>query len=84
MPHSEHISPLPVAHLFPLLDVELMKLLKSLSPEDWNKPTLAKLWTVKDIVAHLLDGNIRTLSITTLAYCPLRLTNTGITGIKKC
>jgi uncharacterized protein (TIGR03083 family) len=62
MQYSKHINPLPVAHLFPLLDVELMRLLKSLSPEDWNKPTLAKLWTVKDIVAHLLDGNIRTLS----------------------
>lgn len=63
MSHFEQINPLPVAHLFPTLDVELMRLLKSLSSDDWQKPTLAKLWTVKDIVAHLLDGNIRTLSI---------------------
>lgn len=49
--------------LFPVLDEKLISLLKSLSPDDWNKPTLAKLWTVKDIAAHLLDGNIRTLSL---------------------
>lgn len=50
-------------HLFPVLDQKLIELLKSLSPEDWNKGTVAKLWTVKDIAAHLLDGNFRTLSL---------------------
>jgi uncharacterized protein (TIGR03083 family) len=50
-------------HLLPILDQKLIELLKSLSPEDWNKPTIAKLWTVKDIAAHLLDGNYRTLCL---------------------
>ncbi|HKH63279.1 MAG TPA: maleylpyruvate isomerase N-terminal domain-containing protein [Flavitalea sp.] len=50
-------------HLFPVLDQKLIELLQSLSPEDWNKQTVAKLWTVKDIAAHLLDGNLRTLSL---------------------
>jgi uncharacterized protein (TIGR03083 family) len=49
--------------LFPLLDKKLIELLRSLSKEDWNKPTLAKLWTVKDIASHLLDGNFRTISL---------------------
>jgi uncharacterized protein (TIGR03083 family) len=49
--------------LFPLLDEKLIELLRSLSKDDWNKPTLAKLWTVKDIASHLLDGNFRTISI---------------------
>ncbi len=49
--------------LFPLLDKRLIELLRSLSKEDWNKPTLAKLWTVKDISSHLLDGNLRTISL---------------------
>jgi hypothetical protein len=48
--------------LLPELDKKLMELLESLSPEDWNKQTVAKLWKVKDVVAHLLDGNIRILS----------------------
>ncbi|MDQ3290291.1 MAG: maleylpyruvate isomerase N-terminal domain-containing protein, partial [Bacteroidota bacterium] len=52
-----------VKHLFAELDRKLIQLLKSLSPEDWEKQTVAKLWKVKDVVAHLLDGNIRVLSI---------------------
>jgi len=51
------------AHLFPLLDEKLISLLRSLTSEEWNKPTIAKLWTVKDIAAHLLDTNIRTISL---------------------
>lgn len=48
--------------LFPVLDAELIALLKSLSSEDWKQPTRAPLWTVKDIASHLLDGNLRMLS----------------------
>jgi uncharacterized protein (TIGR03083 family) len=55
--------PIETSHLFPLLDEKLIELLQSLSPQDWSKPTLAKQWTVKDIAAHLLDGNIRTISM---------------------
>lgn len=55
--------PIPTLHLFLPLDQKLIALLKSLSPEDWMKPTLAKLWTVKDVAAHLLDGNLRTLAL---------------------
>lgn len=47
---------------FPELDKKLIDLLESLDEEEWNKQTIAKLWTVKDVVAHLLDGNIRILS----------------------
>ena len=57
------IIPILTLHLFQPLDEKLIELLKSLSPEDWNKPTLAKLWTVKDIAAHLLDGNVRFISM---------------------
>ncbi|MDB5147326.1 MAG: hypothetical protein JWQ57_1346 [Mucilaginibacter sp.] len=59
---AEQEVPIKTVHLFPLLDQKLIELLKSLSADDWNKPTVAKLWTVKDIAAHLLDGNIRTIS----------------------
>lgn len=54
--------PIPTLHLFLPLDQKLIALLKSLSVDDWRKPTLAKLWTVKDVAAHLLDGNLRTLA----------------------
>lgn len=55
--------PIPTVHLFPKLDEKLIELLRSLNPEEWSAPTVAKLWTVKDIATHLLDGNIRMLSI---------------------
>ncbi|MFT3980804.1 MAG: maleylpyruvate isomerase N-terminal domain-containing protein [Ferruginibacter sp.] len=62
MTDNSHI-PVDVTQLFPVLDKELLSLLKSLSPEEWQAPTIAKLWKVKDVAAHLLDGNIRVLSL---------------------
>lgn len=50
-------------HLFPLLDEHLLALLRTLSPEEWEKQTIAPRWRVKDVAAHLLDGNIRALSM---------------------
>lgn len=49
--------------LMPELDKMLFKLLEGLSPDDWEKQTIAPKWKVKDIAAHLLDGNLRTISI---------------------
>src|SRR6478609_3699412 len=57
------IAPIDVIHLLPVLDKKLIELLKSLSPQEWQKQTIAKLWKVKDVAAHLLDGNIRILSM---------------------
>lgn len=56
------LEPIYVADLFQKLDSELIALLKTLSDEDWHKSTVCAEWNVKDIVAHLLDGNFRTLS----------------------
>jgi uncharacterized protein (TIGR03083 family) len=55
--------PIQTLHLFPKLDQKLVTLLRSLKPDEWNNRTLAKLWTVKDIASHLLDGNLRLLSM---------------------
>jgi len=62
------VVPIPTIHLFGKLDQLLIELLKSLSPDDWDMPTLSKQWTVKDIAAHLLDGNLRALSIARDGY----------------
>ncbi len=40
----------------------LMALLDSLTPDDWQRPTIAAPWSVHDMVAHLLDTDIRRLS----------------------
>lgn len=55
--------PIDTAFLFPVLDQHLLALLRSLTPEEWQAPTIAKQWTVKDVAAHLLHGNIRGLSL---------------------
>jgi hypothetical protein len=55
--------PINVAHLLPVLNSKLINLLKSLTHYDWQKQTIAKLWTVKDVAAHLLDTNLRTISM---------------------
>lgn len=62
MPNQPFIT-IDVVHLLPVLNAKLITLLKSLTPDDWQKQTIAKLWTVKDVVAHLLDTNLRTLSM---------------------
>ncbi|MBR2648016.1 MAG: maleylpyruvate isomerase N-terminal domain-containing protein [Sediminibacterium sp.] len=54
--------PIDTIDLFPALDHLLIELLKSLSPAEWNRNTIAKKWTIKDIAAHMLDTNMRTIS----------------------
>lgn len=39
-----------------------MLVLRSLPPADWDRRTLAKDWAVRDVVAHLVDGDLRRLS----------------------
>lgn len=57
-------SPEPVltAHLFPKLRQHLLSLLSSLSGQDWQQPTSAGKWNVKDVALHLLSGDIGNLS----------------------
>ena len=52
-----------VVALMPELDKLLVNLLDGLSNEDWDKQTIAPKWKVKDVAVHLLDGNLRTLSM---------------------
>lgn len=63
-----HVTPIKVLHLFPVLDEKLITLLRSLSYEEWHAPTIAGNWNVKDVAAHLLDGNLRTLSFVRDGY----------------
>ncbi|MEM9327258.1 MAG: maleylpyruvate isomerase N-terminal domain-containing protein [Bacteroidota bacterium] len=49
--------------LFRPLDHALQTLLAEMQPVEWELPTVAGTWLVKDVVAHLLDGNLRALSM---------------------
>lgn len=56
------VAPILVIDELSQLHDELMALLRSLSQDDWRRPTSSGAWTVKDVVAHLLDGDLRRLS----------------------
>lgn len=49
-------------HLFRPVSRNLVALLRALQPQDWGRPTVAGSWTVRDVVAHLLDSTLRRLS----------------------
>jgi uncharacterized protein (TIGR03083 family) len=57
------LKPLLTAHLIPVVEARLMELLKSLTPAEWDAQTIAPAWKVKDVAAHLLDTQLRKLSI---------------------
>jgi len=56
------VEPVYLIERFPGLHQELMRLLRGLDNADWSRPTRCALWSVKDIVAHLLDTGLRRLS----------------------
>jgi uncharacterized protein (TIGR03083 family) len=58
----EHPVEILVADRFPALRAQLLTLLADLSEDDWARPTAAPLWSVKDIAAHLLGGDVWILS----------------------
>lgn len=56
------VSPILIAHLFSELHELLLSLLRGLSDEQWSRPTACGDWSVRDVAAHLLDGDLRRLS----------------------
>jgi uncharacterized protein (TIGR03083 family) len=55
-------EPTLVVDLFPEVLAELVKLLSSLSVEEWEKTTKCPGWSVRDVALHLLGGEIGNLS----------------------
>lgn len=60
--------PIETLHLFPMLNNMLIELLRSLKDEEWHNKTIAKLWSVKDVASHLLDGNLKIISMSRDGY----------------
>jgi uncharacterized protein (TIGR03083 family) len=58
----EALTPVYTAELFPAVHAELIGLLRGLDEGDWARPTLATPWRVRDVVAHLLDVDLRKLA----------------------
>ena len=58
----ERLAPVYTAELIAALNAELVRLLRGLEDADWLRPTVAGAWRVRDVAAHLLDGDLRRLS----------------------
>ena len=56
-------APILCAHLLRRVDEKLVELLGSLEPSEWDLQTIAPLWKVRDVAAHLLDTVLRKLSM---------------------
>ena len=56
-------TPILCAHLLRRVDEKLIDLLGSLMPSEWDLQTIAPLWKVRDVAAHLLDTVLRKLSM---------------------
>ncbi|MEL6970453.1 MAG: maleylpyruvate isomerase N-terminal domain-containing protein [Bacteroidota bacterium] len=55
--------PIDTRPLFKPLQSKLLHLLKSLTEEEWHLQTVAKHWKVKDVASHMLDTQLRVLSM---------------------
>ncbi len=56
------LEPVETLELIHDVDEALVDLLSSLPDEDWLRPAVGE-WRVRDVAAHLLDGNLRRLSL---------------------
>ena len=55
-------QPIDTRGLFRPVSSSLVMLLRELTPLEWDQPTIAGHWVVRDVVAHLLDTTLRRLS----------------------
>jgi uncharacterized protein (TIGR03083 family) len=68
--HDERKNPTPIRSVEPILVADLfgevrgeqLKVLEDLSPGEWERPTAAPLWSVKDVALHILGGDVGNLS----------------------
>ena len=59
---AQTIKPLDVVHLFPEMRAELLRILNSLTNEQWNLPTACDGWSVKDVALHIYGDDVGYLS----------------------
>jgi uncharacterized protein (TIGR03083 family) len=71
MAQIKPVAPVDVRPLFDPLHRELLMMLRTLAPEDWQRQTSAPRWKVADVVAHLIDTAVRRLSIDRDAHGPI-------------
>lgn len=68
MSDTNGLQPIFTAHLLTKLEGLLADLLRSLDADDWERQTVAPRWKVRDVAAHLLDTQLRKLSVVRDGY----------------
>lgn len=63
MAQIKPVLPVDVRPLFDPLHRELLMMLRTLAPDDWQRQTSAPQWKVADVVAHLIDSAVRRLGV---------------------
>ena len=63
-------GPILVGNLFPELRRHLLSLLSGLTADEWQRPTSAGKWSVKDVASHILGGDLSNISRRRDAYQP--------------
>lgn len=66
---THQVDPIWVAPLLPVLHAALIDLLRALPPDAWERPAVGR-WSVKDVVAHLVDGDLRRISAARDGWTP--------------
>jgi uncharacterized protein (TIGR03083 family) len=56
------VEPVAVLDLFPEERRHLLELLNGLTAKEWAAPTVCPGWSVKDVAAHLLGGDLSELA----------------------
>lgn len=66
-------APMLVADRLPVVDERLLSLLRGLTPDEWDRPTVVPGWKVRHVAAHLLDTQVRKLSVVRDGHVPTSL-----------
>ena len=66
----DRLSPTDLRPLFPRERAALLNVLRNLTPEEWQLPTVCAGWSVHDLTSHLLNGDLRFIASRRDAYRP--------------
>jgi uncharacterized protein (TIGR03083 family) len=83
---TTHAAPVTKAEKLTALEAErreILELYRSLLPSDWEQMTLCTLWTVRDILAHLITNDALPLwAFITSGFNPDKANQKLIEGLK--